>query len=107
MSSAAHHIQSPLFLGSADAIRPAVADLVLANISARILDRIAADLKRVLKPTGLLIVSGFIADNPPKSFQPTEEASQGDWLCWICRPENIHPAAPDSDPNLHPQDWWL
>jgi ribosomal protein L11 methyltransferase len=106
MQSARHHIQSPLFLGSADAVRPAIADLVLANISARIVDHIAADLKRILKPAGLLILSGFIADNPPKHFHPVEETVQGDWLCWICRREGIRPAAV-VDPNSHSQDWWL
>jgi ribosomal protein L11 methyltransferase len=107
LQSARHHTQAPLFLGSADALRPAIADLVLANISARIVDRLAADLKRVLKPGALLILSGFLADNPPKYFHPVEETAQAGWLCWICRPEEIHPEIPDSDPNLHPQDWWL
>jgi ribosomal protein L11 methyltransferase len=106
MQSARHHVQSPLFLGSADAVRSAVADVVLANISARIVDHIAADLKRILKPAGLLILSGFIADNPPKHFRPIEETIQGDWLCWICRRQDIQPAAV-VDPNSHSQDWWL
>jgi ribosomal protein L11 methyltransferase len=106
MQSARHHVQSPLFLGSADAVRPAIADVVLANISARIVDHVAADLKRILKPEGLLILSGFIADNPPKHFQPIEETVQGDWLCWICRRDDIRPAAV-ADPNSHAQDWWL
>jgi ribosomal protein L11 methyltransferase len=106
MQSARLHVQSPLFLGSVDAVRPAIADLVLANISARILDHIAADLKRILRPAGLLILSGFIADNPPKHFHPVEETIQGDWLCWICRRDDIRPAAV-IDPNSHSQDWWL
>ena len=99
--------QAPLFLGSADAIRPAVADLVIANISARIVDHIAADLKRILKPGALLILSGFIADNLPKYFEAVEETVLDSWLCWICRPEGIHPLLDSSDPNVHPQDWWL
>jgi ribosomal protein L11 methyltransferase len=107
LQAARHHVQSPLFLGSADAIRPTVGDLVLANISARIVDHIAADLKRILAPSGLVILSGFIAENPPKHFRPIEETVQGDWLCWLCRRDDIHPTSAESDPNLHSQEWWL
>ena len=107
MQAARQHVPSPLFLGSADAIRPALGDVVLANISARIVDHIAADLKRILAPEGLLILSGFIVGNPPKHFRPIEESVQGDWLCWLCRRDGIHPAAAEPDPNQHSQEWWL
>lgn len=107
IQTARHFSQAPLFMGSADAIRPASMDLVVANISARILDHIAADLKRVLKPGGLVILSGFLAENRPKFFEPIEETIQGEWLCWIGRREGIQPGLEPSDPNFHSPDWWL
>jgi ribosomal protein L11 methylase PrmA len=82
------------------------ADIVLANVSARINDRIAADLRRVLKPNGVLITSGFIAGNVPQSFQPMEETQRGDWLCWICTAGGIQPLATTGDANVHSLNWY-
>jgi ribosomal protein L11 methyltransferase len=107
IEAAGQHTRVPLFLGSADAVCTAASDLVLANISARVLDHIAADLKRILKPAGLVILSGFLRENPPKLFEPSQETQQGEWLCWVCRRDDIHPSADASDPNIHSPDWWL
>ncbi len=104
---ARRHSRAHVFLGSADALASSVADLVFANISARILDHIAADLKRILKPSGVLVLSGFIAERPPKYFRPMDQTVQGDWLCWVCRAEDISPDHQNADPNLHSPDWWL
>jgi ribosomal protein L11 methyltransferase len=47
------------FVGSADAVAPGVADLVTANISPEAIVALAPDLIRVLRPGGVLLVSGF------------------------------------------------
>lgn len=47
------------FVGSADAVRSGVANIVVANISPEAIIRLAPDLLRVLKPAGILLASGF------------------------------------------------
>ncbi len=102
-------LSTPVFAGSADAIASASTDLVIANISASVLDILASDLCRVTKPAGLLVLSGFIPAKPPRYFIPEEILEQGDWLCWICRPEGIRPPVSVTlDQGLsHNFDWWL
>jgi ribosomal protein L11 methyltransferase len=102
------HIDSGVFGGSVDALADGSADLVLANISASVLDSLACDLKRITKPGGTLIISGFIRENPPPFFVPAESRERGEWLCWICRPETITAAAiPQDRVLLHRRDWWV
>jgi len=48
-----------LFVGSADAIRRGVADLVAANISPQAIVRLAPDLLGCLRPEGVALLSGF------------------------------------------------
>lgn len=100
-------IQTPMFVGSADGLRSNLADLVLANISARILDVIANDLKRVAKPEGLIVMAGFIEENPPKNFRPWEVLKKGGWPCWICRRSDVLTLQNSSEPAVHDQQWWL
>jgi ribosomal protein L11 methyltransferase len=47
------------FIGSADAVGDAAADLVVANISPEAIVKLAPDLVRVLRPGGVLLASGF------------------------------------------------
>jgi ribosomal protein L11 methyltransferase len=47
------------FVGSVDAVRPATADLAVANISSEAIIALAPELLRALRPSGLLLVSGF------------------------------------------------
>ena len=47
------------FTGSADAVRPAIADVVVANISPAAIVALAPDLLRALRPGGVAILSGF------------------------------------------------
>jgi ribosomal protein L11 methyltransferase len=47
------------FVGSADAVAPASADVVVANINPETIVRIAPDLVRVLRPGGVLLASGL------------------------------------------------
>ncbi|MGO9010563.1 MAG: 50S ribosomal protein L11 methyltransferase [Bryobacteraceae bacterium] len=47
------------FIGSADAVRSAAVDLVVANISSEAIIALAPEFARVLRPGGTLIASGF------------------------------------------------
>ncbi len=47
------------FAGSANAVRPRIADLVLANISPEAIVELAPDLLDCLRPGGILLASGF------------------------------------------------
>ncbi len=109
IAASKQHVSTPIFLGSADAVGSTSADLVLANISASVLDSLASDLKRIIRPGGLLILSGFIHEQLPQHFRPEKSLSRGDWLCWICRPDAITPATNRSDPQglSHKLEWWL
>jgi ribosomal protein L11 methyltransferase len=49
------------FIGSADAVRSAAVDLVVANISPEAIVALAPEFARVLRPGGTLIASGFNA----------------------------------------------
>jgi ribosomal protein L11 methyltransferase len=100
-------VENPLFVGSADAIRTAIADLVLANISAKIVDVLAADLRRIAKPTGLIVLAGFLSENPPQRFRPRDILKKGDWECWITKPEDVEAVPAQKEPASHADQWWL
>jgi ribosomal protein L11 methyltransferase len=73
-----------LFIGSADAIRSNSADIVVANIDAATIERIAPDLARVRKPAAILILSGFPEEDMPEGFQPKETLRLDGWVCLVC-----------------------
>ncbi len=109
VTTARQHVNTPVFRGSADAFSSATADLVVANISATVLDTLAFDLKRVIKPDGRLIVSGFVHERVPELYKPKEAYTRGDWLCWICRPADVVTAlrVRDNEGLVHKAEWWL
>jgi ribosomal protein L11 methyltransferase len=76
----------PMFIGSADAVRSAWADVVVANIDAATIELLAPELKRVAKPDATLILSGFPEWDVPGGFSPRETLEREEWLCWICGP---------------------
>jgi ribosomal protein L11 methyltransferase len=51
----------PVFVGSADGVGSAVADLIVANISPAWIAELAGEWVRILKPGGVAILSGFEA----------------------------------------------
>ncbi len=106
-AAARRRVASPVFLGSVDSIGDHVADMVLANISAKVIDALAFELKRIAKPGGLLVLAGFIRENPPRRFMPEKVLNSGDWQCWICQPHAIAAAEDDGRP-LQPYapQWW-
>lgn len=76
--------ESIVFAGSADAVRSGAFDIVVANISAPIIDAILPDLHRVARAEGVLILSGF--ENPPSIDKDIVESLERDeWKCLICR----------------------
>jgi ribosomal protein L11 methyltransferase len=81
---ARERVDMPMFVGSADAVRSQWADVVVANIDAATLERIAGELERVRKPRSTLIVSGFPEWDVPAGFSATEILCQEEWRCIIC-----------------------
>ncbi len=75
------------FVGSVDAVAGASADLVVANINPRTIVRLAPDLLRVLKPAGMLLASGFEAQEVAQvqAALPPARAirRKGDWALII------------------------
>ncbi len=81
---ARERVDGPMFVGSADAVRSQWADVVVANIDAATLERIADELGRVRKPGSTLIVSGFPEWDVPEGFSVTEILRLEEWCCMIC-----------------------
>jgi ribosomal protein L11 methylase PrmA len=101
-------MEAAAFVGSVDAVEPFAADFVLANISAKVIDALAADLVRATQTNGLLLLSGFIQDRTPQRFRPEKVLEQNGWLCWICRPELVPDDSPESRSPVQPFEvqWW-
>jgi ribosomal protein L11 methyltransferase len=71
-----------VFLGSADAVRDAGADLVIANISPEWLIALKDEWMRMLKPGGHAILSGVeLSDELP--FAPVETRVEGNWKALV------------------------
>jgi ribosomal protein L11 methyltransferase len=81
---ARERVMAPMFVGSADAVRSQWADVIVANIDAATLERIAPELERVRMRESTLILSGFPEGDAPEGFSPTEILSLEDWRCFIC-----------------------
>ena len=94
------------FAGSADAVQDNLADFVLVNISARVIDAIAGDLKRVAKPNGLLLLSGFVEERVPACCDPEMIWEQAGWQCWLCRGEAIVVQEEEPGLKVHAKQWW-
>lgn len=76
-------IAGGVFVGSVDAVAPQSVDLVMANISAAAIVRLAPDLVRVLRPGGIILASGFETwdlEQVRKALPPAREVREkGDW----------------------------
>jgi len=79
---ARERVKVPMFVGSADAVRSQWADVIVANIDAATLERIAPELDRVRKPKSTLILSGFTEWDIPEGFDPNEILSLEEWRCF-------------------------
>ena len=58
--------------------------MIVANIDAATLERIAPELERVRKPESTLILSGFPEWDIPEGFSPKEILRLEEWRCFIC-----------------------
>lgn len=81
---ARERVNVPMFVGSVDAVRSEWADVVVANIDAATLERIAPELERVSKPGSTLILSGFPEWDMPEGFSPKEVLRLEEWCCFVC-----------------------
>jgi ribosomal protein L11 methyltransferase len=71
------------FVGSAETVRSECADVVVANIDAATIERIAPELARVRKPGGKLILSGFPEWDIPDGFDAREVLRREEWVCLL------------------------
>jgi ribosomal protein L11 methylase PrmA len=65
-------------------VRSQWADVVIANIDAATLERIAPELARVRRPESTLILSGFPEWDMPEGFAPREILQSEEWRCFVC-----------------------
>jgi ribosomal protein L11 methyltransferase len=84
-----------VFQGSVEAIRPGVADVVVANLLTGIVVALLPVLAGALKPGGALIVSGFLAGQAAvvdgraqRYLSPLERRVSGDWAAASYRVSN-------------------
>lgn len=104
LRTARKQIAAPLFAGAPDAVAASSMDAALVNISARVIDHLACEIERVVKPGGLLLLSGFIDARTPEAFSPEEVLRKGEWQCWVTRPSGRHAGGP-----VQPfsEQWWM
>jgi ribosomal protein L11 methyltransferase len=83
------------FVGSAGAVRPGLADLVTANISPETIVELAGELIRCLRPSGILLASGFEAhevDQVVSALRAHGEllhlSQKGSWALAVVTPRN-------------------
>lgn len=78
------------FIGSAGAVRTGIADLVLANISPEAIIELAPELLRTLRPTGVLLASGFERHELPQVAaalpRAREVREKGNWALAVIPP---------------------
>lgn len=80
---ARERVDVPMFVGSTDAVRSQWADVIVANIDAATLERIAPEIERVGKPESTLILSGFPDWDLPATFSPRQVLALDEWRCFI------------------------
>jgi len=77
------------FIGSANAVRTGVADLVMANISPQTVIHLAPELVRLLCPHGILLASGFESQEVEsiRAAMPaiTDIRQKGEWALAVIR----------------------
>jgi len=79
----------PAFAGSADAVRNETADVLVANISAAVVEELSPEFRRVLRPGGTLIVSGFEQQDLPDGIAgQTFESDR--WACIVGNGRNAN-----------------
>lgn len=82
---ARERVDAAFFVGSADAVRSASADMIVANISAAAAEDLAAEFARVRKTESTLIVSGFPESDLPYGYESGTKRSRDGWACVLFR----------------------
>lgn len=89
----AHHNWPALafFTGSLQSVRSETAALIVANLSALILEEISGELRRCLQSDGVLVLSGFRADEAGAvleriGFPEIERLTRDGWSCLVVTP---------------------
>lgn len=80
-------VRAAVFAGSASALRSRSVDLVVANIDAETLVPMAEEIRRVLKPGGRAILTGFPEsrlDLMTAAFGPSETLAKEEWRGLVC-----------------------
>jgi len=81
---ARERVSVPMFVGSAEAVQSQWADVIVANIDAATLERIAPELERVRRAGSTMILSGFPEWDLPAGFSPKAILQLEEWRCFIC-----------------------
>ncbi len=79
---ARERVDTPFFVGSADAVRSDWADVIVANISSAVVEELRGEFERVGR--GVLILSGFPEWDMPEGFDLEEVLKLGGWACLVC-----------------------
>ena len=77
-------VAAQFFVGSIDAVRSGVADVIVANISSEAIESLRTEFERVRRPDGVLILSGFPDWDTPQGYTPREILRREEWLCFVC-----------------------
>src|SRR5262249_499544 len=72
-------VDAPVFTGTADAVRDAAFDIVIANISAAAAEDLLDELQQVCKSGGTLIISGFEQAELPERLRNTQITERAGW----------------------------
>ncbi len=81
---ARERLNTPLFIGSAEAIRSGSADVVIANIDSATIEALASELARIRNPDSTLILSGFPEWDVPEGFSAKDTLRREEWRCLVC-----------------------
>lgn len=77
-------VAAQFYVGSIDAVRSGVADVIVANISAEAIESLRPEFERVRRHDGALILSGFPEWDAPRGYTPREILRREEWLCYVC-----------------------
>lgn len=105
IGTAVTNFRTPVFTGSVDSISSECADILLVNISAKVIDVLAAELQRVSRCGSVVLLAGFVTQRPPACFRPQHVVERNEWLCWTGSREDFLPVEPAST-LIHSKNWW-
>ena len=80
---ARERLDTPVFVGSASAIRSGWADAVIANIDSAAIEELAGEFERIRRPGGTLILTGFPEWDVPEGFSAREILRRDEWVCVV------------------------